>query len=54
MGLERKIKRNEIRTQYGNKGIRNEFKLFQIHKYGLAEYAKMNGKTVDEVLKEEA
>lgn len=53
MNLERKIKRNEIRNQFGQKNIRKEFRMYQINKYGLANYAKMHNKTIDEILKEE-
>ena len=52
MGFERKIKRNEIRHEYGNKGLKAEWKTYQVHKYGLEEYAKMQKKTVNELLKE--
>lgn len=48
--LERKIKRQEIRNLYGNKNMKNEFRGYQISKYGLQEYAKMQGKTVNEIL----
>jgi hypothetical protein len=53
MSLERKIKRNEIRNQFGQKNIKKEFRMYQINKYGLANYAKMQHKSVDEILKEE-
>lgn len=53
MNLARKIKRNELRNQFGNKKMKNEHKLWQINKYGLYEYARMQGKTVDDILKEE-
>lgn len=51
--LERKIKRNEIRNQYGNKGIKKEFRLFQIYKYGIGNYAKMQHKGVNDILGED-
>lgn len=52
--LERKVKRNELRKEYGNKKIANEFKLYQIYKYGIGEYAKMQHKSVNSILNEEA
>lgn len=53
MSLERKIKRNEIRKQFGQKNMRKEFRMYQVDKYGLANYAKMQNKSVDAILKEE-
>jgi len=50
--LERKIKRNEIRSQYKNKGLKKEFRLYQVYKYGLGNYAKMQHKTPKEILEE--
>lgn len=35
MSLERKIKRNQIREEYGNKNMKNEWKGYQINKYSL-------------------
>lgn len=52
--LDRKVKRNELRKQYGNKKMANEFKLYQIYKYGIGEYAKMQNKSVNSILNEEA
>ena len=52
MSLERKIKRNEYRKQYGNKGVKAEWRLYQIHKYSLGGYAKMQNKTIDELMGE--
>lgn len=51
--LERKIKRNKIRNQYGNKEIKKEFRLFQIYKYGIGNYAKMQNKSIKNVLGED-
>lgn len=51
--LERKVKRNEIRNQYKNKGLKKEFRLYQVYKYGLGNYAKMQHKTEKQVLEEE-
>lgn len=51
--LERKIKRNELRNQYKNKGIKKEFRLYQVYKYGLGNYAKMQHKTQKDILEEE-
>lgn len=51
--LERRIKRNEIRNQYGNKAIKKEFRLFQIYKYGIGNYAKMQKKSIKDVLGED-
>lgn len=53
MNLARKIKRNEIRNQFGNKKMKAEHKLWQINKYGLYEYAKMQHKSIDDILKED-
>lgn len=50
--LERKIKRNKIRNDYGNKGLKKEWRLQQVYKYGLGNYAKMQGKTQKQVLEE--
>lgn len=51
--IERKIKRNELRSKYGNKGIKKEFRLYQVYKYGLGNYAKMQGKKQKDILEEE-
>lgn len=51
--LERKIKRNELRNQYGNKEIKKEFRLFQIYKYGIGNYAKMRHMSEKKILEED-
>lgn len=51
--LERKVKRNEIRNQYKNKGLKKEFRLYQVYKYGLGNYAKMQKKKPEDVLRED-
>ena len=51
--LERKIKRNELRNKNGNKGIKKEFRLYQVYKYGLGNYAKMQHKSEKKVLEED-
>lgn len=51
--LARKIKRNEIRKTFGNKKMKAEWKINQIHEYGIGEYAKMQKKSVKDILKEE-
>lgn len=48
----RKIKRNKIRNDYGNKDLKKEWRLQQVYKYGLGNYAKMQGKTQKQVLEE--
>ena len=50
--LERKIKRNELRNKNGNKGIKKEFRLYQVYKYGIGNYAKMQHKSIKDVLEE--
>jgi len=52
MSLERKIKRNQIRKEYGNQNMKNEWKGYQISKYSLGEYAKMQKKTIKQLLAE--
>lgn len=51
--LERKVKRNELRSQYGNKGIKKEFRLYQVYKYGIGNYAKMRHKSEKKILEED-
>lgn len=51
--LERKVKRNEIRNKNGNKGIKKEFRLYQVYKYGIGNYAKMQNKKIKDVLGED-
>lgn len=53
MSLERKVKRNELRKLYGHKKMHSEFRLYQINKYGIKEYAKMQHKSVKAVLESE-
>lgn len=48
----RKISRNKIRNDYGNKGLKKEWRLQQVYKYGLGNYAKMQHKTQKQVLEE--
>lgn len=49
---ERKIIRNELRNKYGNKGLKAEWRMHQVYKYGLGNYAKMRGKSEKEILEE--
>ena len=51
--LERKIKRNELRDKYGNKGIKKEFRLYQVYKYGLGNYARMQHISEKKVLEDD-
>lgn len=51
--IERKIKRNELRSKHGNKGIRKEFRLYQVYKYGIGNYAKMQHISEKKVLEED-
>lgn len=48
--FERKVKRNELRNKNGNKGIKKEFRLYQVYKYGIGNYAKMQNKKVSDIL----
>lgn len=52
MNLERKVRRNQFRNTNKNKGVKAEWRIFQVKKYGLENYAKMQHKSIDEVLKE--
>lgn len=52
MSLERKVKRNQFRNSNGNKGVKADWRVYQVKKYGLETYAKMQKKSIDEVLKE--
>lgn len=51
--LERKVKRNELRNKYGNKGVKKEFRLYQVYKYGIGNYAKMQHKSESKILEED-
>lgn len=51
--LSRKLKRNDIKRNFKNKEVKAEFKGYQMAKYGLAEYAKMQGKSINKILNEE-
>jgi hypothetical protein len=50
--LARKQKRNELRNLHGNKNLRNEWKGFQINKYGLVEYSKICKKSINQIFTE--
>lgn len=52
MNLERKVRRNQFRKTNGNKGVKADWRVYQVKKYGLETYAKMQHKSVDEILKE--
>lgn len=51
--LERKVRRNEIKNLYGTKKMKAEWKIAQIHKYGIEEYAKMQHKSIKDVMQSE-
>lgn len=51
--LERKIMRNKLRKQYGNKKMKREFKIYELDKHGIANYAKMQKKSVKNILEKE-